>query len=220
MAGRERISLLVQGSHFFSFASQTFPSTKGVAVDLENIIRGHLWSGVGECKRDHLVNWDLVRKPKEEGGLGLGNLISKNFSLLGKWLWRFPLEPESLWHKVIFSIRGFEHNRWYALAHAFCSHSWKAISQVSSLFLSLTSLKAGRGDKISFWEDRWVGEHAFSIIFPRLYHLSSSHYTLISSFLLWDGDSFSWNLHLRRNPLDRKLRSCPLFLLSCHFLSL
>lgn len=27
---------------------------------------------------------------KEDGGLGLGDLVSKNSSQLAKWLWRFP----------------------------------------------------------------------------------------------------------------------------------
>lgn len=34
-------------------------------------------------------------------GLGLGNLLDRNASLLAKWLWRFPREPNSLWHFVI-----------------------------------------------------------------------------------------------------------------------
>ncbi|RVW43723.1 Transposon TX1 uncharacterized 149 kDa protein [Vitis vinifera] len=50
-----------------------------------------LWAGilrrVGEGKRDHLVRWDVVCKPKTIGGLGLGNISWRNLALLGKWLW-------------------------------------------------------------------------------------------------------------------------------------
>ncbi|KAM7528379.1 hypothetical protein LguiB_031789 [Lonicera macranthoides] len=55
----------------------------------------------GEGKRDHLVNWEEVSKSKLNEGLGVGNIIKRNMALLGKWLWRFPLERDSLWHAVI-----------------------------------------------------------------------------------------------------------------------
>ncbi|RVX11532.1 Transposon TX1 uncharacterized 149 kDa protein [Vitis vinifera] len=40
-------------------------------------------SRVGEGKRDHLVRWDVVCKPKTIGGLGLGNISWRNLALLG-----------------------------------------------------------------------------------------------------------------------------------------
>ena len=36
--------------------------------------------------RDHLVSWEVCCHPKKEGGLGLGNLVSKNIALGAKWL--------------------------------------------------------------------------------------------------------------------------------------
>jgi hypothetical protein len=73
-------------------------------------MRPFLWSGVNEGKKDHLVNWESCCKPKAEGGLGLGNLVAKNLALVGKWLWRFPREPNSLWHRVVRSIHGIHSN--------------------------------------------------------------------------------------------------------------
>lgn len=63
------------------------------------------------------------------------------------------------------------------------------------------------GNKVSvdFWKDSWAGEHSFSILFPRLYHLSSLHSASISDFMIWEGRSLSWNLHFRRNLQNRGL---------------
>ncbi|RVW27814.1 putative mitochondrial protein [Vitis vinifera] len=69
---------------------------------------------VGEGKRDHLVRWDVVCKPKTIGGLGLGNISWRNLALLGKWLWRYPREGSALWHQVILSIYGSHSNGWDA----------------------------------------------------------------------------------------------------------
>ena len=37
--------------------------------------RDFLWLGVGECKIDHVINWDLVCKSKVEVGLGFGKFL-------------------------------------------------------------------------------------------------------------------------------------------------
>ena len=71
-------------------------------------------------------------RTKEFGSLGLGKTSLRNRTLLGKWLWRFPKESGSLWHKVILSIYRTHSNGWDANIMVRWSHRcpWKAISQV------------------------------------------------------------------------------------------
>ena len=77
-------------------------------------MRNFLWEGSGEEKKDHVVRWWEVSKPKSLGGLGVGNLVARNRAILGKWLWRFPLENESLWHYIFRSKYGIQINGWDA----------------------------------------------------------------------------------------------------------
>ena len=58
----------------------------------------------------HLVNWAKVCKPIQVGELGIRRLRSFNFALLGKWLWRYGLDTNMLWRRVIEAIEsgGYE----------------------------------------------------------------------------------------------------------------
>lgn len=57
--------------------------------------KGRVWKKVA------WVKWEEVCKEKGEGGLGIRGLLAFNRALLGKRIWRFLNESESLWVKVI-----------------------------------------------------------------------------------------------------------------------
>lgn len=61
-----------------------------------------LWRGGSEMDRGmHLVAWDKVCIPKGKGGAGLRRLQPKNQAFLCKWFWRFDLEEDFFWRKVV-----------------------------------------------------------------------------------------------------------------------
>ncbi|GKC42621.1 hypothetical protein Tco_1060343 [Tanacetum coccineum] len=51
------------------------------------------------------VSLFTISSPKQ-GGLGIGSLVVRNQDLLAKWWWRFLIEDNALWCKVIRSIHG------------------------------------------------------------------------------------------------------------------
>ena len=131
-----------------------------VAGKIERLQRDFLWSRARECKRDHFISSDLVCKPKAKGGLRFGKISLRNYTLLRKWLWRFPRESFALWHQVILSIYGTHINGWDANTIVRWSHCclWKAIARVFQDFTRYTQFVVGDGERIRFWEDLWWGD--------------------------------------------------------------
>ena len=55
---------------------------------LDKINRDFLWGSTSEKRRLHLVVWNKIIRPKEEGGLGIQAAKIKNLALLAKLNWR------------------------------------------------------------------------------------------------------------------------------------
>ena len=84
-------------TYFFSL----LPLPGKVAKHMEKLQTDFLWSGIGGEPKLHLVKWAKVYKPLQVRGLGIRRLGSFNSALLGKWLWRYGMETDALWRRVI-----------------------------------------------------------------------------------------------------------------------
>ncbi|KAJ9697646.1 hypothetical protein PVL29_006989 [Vitis rotundifolia] len=193
-------------SNIPSYFLSLFKIPASLAAKIERMQRDFLWSGIGEGKRDHLVSWDAVCKPRAKGGLGFGKIPFRNRALLGKWLWRFPRESTALWHQVILSIYGTHLNGWDANISIRWSHRcpWKAIAQVFQDFSKYTRFVVGDGERIRFWEDLWWGDQIFKDQYPRLFRVVTDKNISISS-VLGSVHPFSWNFNFRHNLSDSEI---------------
>ncbi|KAK1295022.1 hypothetical protein QJS10_CPA16g00212 [Acorus calamus] len=54
-----------------------------------------------EIRKPHLVRWEMVCLPRDKGWLGIRRLEKMNTSLLAKWNWKWLLEPEALWVRIV-----------------------------------------------------------------------------------------------------------------------
>lgn len=72
-----------------------------VSKKMDQIVRNFRWDRDEEKKNYHLVNWNLVSKPKDREGLGISVAKSMNKALLSKWWWRFSTEKNNLWRIIV-----------------------------------------------------------------------------------------------------------------------
>ncbi|MBW4964619.1 hypothetical protein, partial [Sulfitobacter sp. CW3] len=55
-----------------------------------------------ELKRKYrLAKWDIICKPKDQGGLGIENLEVKNRCLLSKWLYKLSIETDATLAQIL-----------------------------------------------------------------------------------------------------------------------
>ena len=71
-----------------------------------------LWGGNALERKLHVVKWEVVCSTKGKGGLGVRSSSTLNRALLSKLIWRFAVEREVLWKKVISTKCGVEEGGW------------------------------------------------------------------------------------------------------------
>lgn len=82
---------------------------KRVANKINKIQRRFLWSAKQEGKYSLVMKQESVQKPNAEGGLGVGDLLLTNMTLLFKWWQRFVCEGSLLQKVVIQSLHKEDH---------------------------------------------------------------------------------------------------------------
>ena len=62
--------------------------------------------------------------------------------------------------------------------------------------------KLGRGDKIRFWEDVWVGNTSLKTCFQRLYTLTANQEQEVEEAGVWEGFEWQWRLQWRMERFE------------------
>ena len=73
---------------------------KGVRKRLDMIRSRFFWQSDGHKKKYRLTKWEIMCRPKDQGGLGIEVLELKNRCLLSKWLFKL-LNEEGVWQELI-----------------------------------------------------------------------------------------------------------------------
>jgi hypothetical protein len=64
--------------------------------------RSHFfWEVVGDKRKYYMVDWDIVGKPNEFGGMGILNTRFTNIALILKWIWKLYQGGDGLWVELI-----------------------------------------------------------------------------------------------------------------------
>ena len=124
---------------------------------LDKINRDFLGGSTNEKRRMHLVGWEKVIRPKEEGGLGIQSARAKNLALLAKLNWHMYHEKEALWARMLLTkYCSNAKNRSNNPDSLPSSPNWNAIKVGFPYFSKGIWWRVGNNSKKSVWMDNWI----------------------------------------------------------------
>nr|GEY55493.1 RNA-directed DNA polymerase, eukaryota [Tanacetum cinerariifolium] len=170
-----------------------------VLKNLESI-RARFFNGAEvNSKKSSWVRWKKVKASKDTGGLGVSRLFDLNRALMFKWIWRFIVQKESLWARVISALHGEDGKIGKTLSPKYTLLWLSIVKEVEVLkshgidLLSYMKPIWGNGVNTSFWNVPWRGEMAFKVSAPRIYMLESMKGISVADKLAHDRWSLSLN---------------------------
>lgn len=180
----------------------------GVANSMEKLFKRFLWGDQEGKRKVHLVAWSEVTKPKHKGGLGFIPIRVKNEALLCKWGWRFGLEKNALWVRLLSVKYGVANSNGWTLGEDVARAGsrvikdwWKVTeggTEVGLLFRKNLRLLVGKGDRTFFWEDLWLEDRPLKESFPRLFRATRNKQASVQDMVKVDRLGISWTFDFRR----------------------
>ncbi|CAL5393987.1 unnamed protein product [Camellia sinensis] len=185
-----------------------FKLPKGIAKEIDKLKAAFLWGSSELRRKIHMIKWKDVTLSKAKGGLGIRQAKETNDCLLLKWWWRYGVEDESLWKRVVVSKYGADGGRWLPTQDGAGKESivWSDILSVAALnpelyqfFVSKSKIVVGDGCRIQFWHDRWCMNLKLKEEFPRLFRLSMEKEEKLSHFVQRRDRDGLWSFQFRRS---------------------
>jgi hypothetical protein len=140
------------------------------------------WQSDGHKRKYRLTRWNIICRPKDQGGLGIEVLELKNKSLLSKWLFKL-FNEEGVWQELL--QNKYLHSKTLSQVEAkpVDSPFWKGLMKVKEDFFSRGNFKIGDGLSTRFWEDTWLGNKPLATQYPELYSIVNRKQVLVADVL-------------------------------------
>uniref|UniRef100_A0A8I6WF16 Reverse transcriptase zinc-binding domain-containing protein n=1 Tax=Hordeum vulgare subsp. vulgare TaxID=112509 RepID=A0A8I6WF16_HORVV len=182
------------------FLLSFFEVPVGVRKRLDFYRSRFFWQSDEDRKKYRLTRWDIICRPKDQGGVGIGNLEVKNRCLLSKWLFRLSVETEGMWVQILHNK--YLHSKTLAQVNVRPNDSpfWKGLMKVRSSFFHRIKFIIGNGEGTRFWEDSWLGETPLATQYPALYNIAQRKDAYVATIL----QSHPLNIQFRRSLIGHR----------------
>lgn len=150
-----------------SYIIQTSKIPASVCDDLERMCRDFIWGSTPDQRKNHLISWNTICSPKEEGGLRFRSLRMVNTAYMMKLGWELITKRDSLWVQVLrFKYKCGNLQLPMVTCGLRASHIWRGIVKCREMVQHGLSWVVQSGHVVKFWQDLWVpgagvlGDHA------------------------------------------------------------
>ena len=123
---RKEVLLKIMVQAIPTFAMSCFRLFVGFCQDIEMLILKFWWSQRGDWRKIYWNKWEVLCKPKMEGGLGFKDLCKFNKAMLAKQVWQLINDTRSLFYRV-FKVKYFPNYSIFKANSSSGSFAWKSI---------------------------------------------------------------------------------------------
>ncbi|CAL1403368.1 unnamed protein product [Linum trigynum] len=158
LAGRITLAQSVISS-LPAYTMQTTLLPASVCDYIDKKIRAFIWGSTEQGRKVHLIDWETICRPKEEGGLGLRDSTRTNEAYMLKIAWRMLTKPNDLWARVLRGKYGKQTEEgWTFRSKERLSNLWRGVMRVAHLIEGATAWNVRNGKVARFWSDRWLDD--------------------------------------------------------------
>ncbi|WVZ49884.1 hypothetical protein U9M48_001207 [Paspalum notatum var. saurae] len=184
-------------SSLLMFMLSFFAIPKGVLKKLE-YLRSRFFSQNDQHKKKyHLIKWDQIRQPKEQGGLGIIDLEVQNKCLLSKCLFKLVNE-DGIWQTILRNKYLKSKPFGSGTKRPGVSQFWAGLMDVKQDFISLGSFHIGDGS-----QDTWCGNQPLKNIYPSLFNIVRKKGATVADVM----SSIPLNVSFRRGLYGERLHA-------------
>ncbi|XP_074373956.1 uncharacterized protein LOC141714331 [Apium graveolens] len=148
----------LSGSHYLGLPSLVGRSKKSVfSFEIERILNGYWWRiNASNMRGIRWMAWERMCRSKDRGGLGFRSLGGFNIALLGKHIWNFIRNQNSLVSRVMKArcfpschiLQARKGDGW--------SFLWSGIFEAKEELLKGFKWVLGNGESINIFKDPWL----------------------------------------------------------------
>lgn len=140
-----------------TFWCSSFVLPKACIAKINSMCSVFLWKGNLESHNTARVAWSTIVKPKDEGGLGVKDLLTWNKACCLRLIWMLFFRPDSVWvswYKEVI-LKGSVSNFW--TTNPSQNFSWMAnkLLKMRNVAYPLIHLGVQNGECGRFWIDNW-----------------------------------------------------------------
>ena len=140
-----------------SYIMQSMRIPNTVSTKIDCICRQFIWGASNVKRKVHLINWNKICSPKEEGGLGFRKAKEVNMACMMKLAWGIVSKPNSLWVRVLRNKYRCDDNIIPEVKRRDkMSNAWRGIFQIWPHFKQNLIWRVGNGHNIKIWLDHWL----------------------------------------------------------------
>jgi len=131
------------------FMMSFFEVPKGVLKNLDHFRSRFFWQGSSDKHKYRLAKWDILCRPKDQGGLGILNLQLQNKCLLTKWLVNL-FNTNGIWQTILTNKYLGSKSLTQVQAKPYDSHFWRGLLKIKDEVLAKGSFTIKDGSKTRF----------------------------------------------------------------------